>query len=808
MAFEINISQLADKVLTHSDITQALSKPGSPIDAAYLRHQLIARGDALRTDVSSTTSEFDALEKELQGKRAQLQAFIEDIPWFEVILVLAGSVLVLSALVYGVSAFFSLSFSAFINKWIVASLHGGSQQDVSIAILSALLGLTGLTIYWENVLKPRRVAALSENLDIAGLEKRLEDARGRTEAAIDSAVLQNARFIVNAANEEFFQIRLVTATSAPGQIPTNLNVTVVGGLSEVAMGENVVPTESRRAIIQLIETLPGASIGISGPRGVGKSTLLTSLCSTNLRLDKAEAIAIYTASPVEYDPREFLLHIFSSLCRQLLKTRGLDEESVRTLTRELTVIGEQTPRVGFRPRFLFSLVTLVGLLATLFGILVAFLMWQIHVPLAAAASSAGGHTPPPSFWEQIDLKPGPLILWGVVTLLAGFSGSTILVARSATPGSLGGILRSIRSASTAASGAARTQQDGLVQYALRKLRDIQFQRNFTSGWSGALKAPVGVELEASGSVSYSQAAQSLPELVSEFRSFVSRIVAEESYGRVIVGIDELDKLNSAANAERFLNEIKSIFNIPKCYYLVSVSENALSNFERRGLPVRDAFDSAFDDIRHIDYLSLEGSRNLLMRRIFNLPGPYLCLCHALSGGLPRDLIRIARAMMVRAGGAAAPASLGNMASALAIGEAMEKFRATSIAARDVRVEPELSNLLVEIASLEEINRTSSLLQANLPPTAPSMPTHTNPEEQAKAKRLDQIRMELMAYLSFLLQVQTVFTKMTTEDMWRKALSLGIVDRLAEVRQGLELGVGIAEVRLAKLAGVVSSSAYS
>jgi hypothetical protein len=76
--------------------------------------------------------------------------------------------------------------------------------------------------------------------------------------------------------------------------------------------------------------------------------------------------------------------------------------------------------------------------------------------------------------------------------------------------------------------------------------------------------------------------------------------------------------------------------------MVSVSDDALTAFERRGLPLRDAFDSSFDEIIHVAPLSYAESRRLLYRRVIGLTEPYVALCHCLAGGLARDLIRAAR----------------------------------------------------------------------------------------------------------------------------------------------------------------------
>jgi hypothetical protein len=178
--------------------------------------------------------------------------------------------------------------------------------------------------------------------------------------------------------------------------------------------------------------------------------------------------------------------------------------------------------------------------------------------------------------------------------------------------------------------------------ASRYLDVLRFQQSFTSGWSGSLTAQVG-PLEGgagfSGGEIYEQRILSLPELVGEFQAFV-RVVAKE--GPVIIGIDELDKIESAEKAQRFLNDIKSIFGIDSCYFMISVSEDALANFERRGLPLRDAFDSALDDVVRVSPLNYRTSREFIRGRVVGLGEPYVALAYCLGGGLPRDMIRWTR----------------------------------------------------------------------------------------------------------------------------------------------------------------------
>jgi hypothetical protein len=139
-------------------------------------------------------------------------------------------------------------------------------------------------------------------------------------------------------------------------------------------------------------------------------------------------------------------------------------------------------------------------------------------------------------------------------------------------------------------------------------------------------------------------------------------------------------MESAEAARQFLNDVKGVFGVRGCYYLISVSEDAMSSFERRGLPFRDVFDSSFDAIQPVGYLSLEESRAVLETRVTGLPVPFQHLCHCLSGGLPRDLIRTTRELIHQQEGRPTM-SLGELALAVVRAEFRGKVAAAMEAAR-------------------------------------------------------------------------------------------------------------------------------
>jgi len=190
-------------------------------------------------------------------------------------------------------------------------------------------------------------------------------------------------------------------------------------------------------------------------------------------------------------------------------------------------------------------------------------------------------------------------------------------------------------------------RERLVELAMDSLIAIRFQQTISSDWSGTISLgggniPVGLQSQWTQGASWARQPQTYPELVGRFREFATSIT--QRY-RVVIGIDELDKLESGVKAERFLNDIKGIFGIRECYFLVSVSEDAAASFDRRGLPFRDVFDTCFDSVITVSYLNHAAAKQLLYGRVIGWPMPFIALCHVLSGGLARDLVRIARTVI-------------------------------------------------------------------------------------------------------------------------------------------------------------------
>ena len=257
------------------------------------------------------------------------------------------------------------------------------------------------------------------------------------------------------------------------------------------------------------------SLGVSGPRGVGKSTILQ-FFGTDAAADDGRDLRLVVPAPVDYEPREFIIHLFSQLC-------------------------EAVP----------------------------------HGPADRSAI------------------------------------------------------------------AAETR---------RHLEQLRYLRTYTTSWSASLTPRSFLSLARGYAKQRAEQPVTLPELVDSFRNYSARVAswqrsASGGEGRVVIGIDEVDKIRDSDRAEAFLNDIKAIFGVPGCLYLVSLSEDAMAGFAHRTPSIRGTFDSAFDELVPVGPMTYRHSEQLLFKRVTGVPRTFIALCHVLAGGLPRDLVRAARALI-------------------------------------------------------------------------------------------------------------------------------------------------------------------
>ncbi len=453
-------------------------------------------------------------------------------------------------------------------------------------------------------------------------------------AVVTESLKANRTFTIDAATRQAVLERIRIRLNELGRrslFSTKLRARRAPGLGSVLDPAHIVPTDVMAEVERLAESVSSASVGISGPRGVGKSTLIRWICEGKDANRRFPFLGLYVAAPVEYDARDFLVHLYASLCQAVLADPRL------------------TRQTAARKR--------------------AF--WRLWDPLAAAIFVAAGfvtlfHADALHGWHVLATRTQHR-LWVVVPCLA-FTVAVLLTIE---------YVQRLRTA---------RNESQLGTQARESLRRLRFQLTETGSLSSGLNAPGGFMLGASRSRQLTEIQMSLPDLVSDYRQFSAMVVgalqnsafssdlARASEARLVVGIDEIDRIDSPQRAEKFLNDIKAIFGIPYAFYLASLSADALATFERRVITARSAFDTAFDSVIRIEPIDLRTARSLLERRAIGLPYPFVAVCHILSGGVPRELMRVARTVFDLRNAGVHAASEEVDCSAIAQQVVMREFR--------------------------------------------------------------------------------------------------------------------------------------
>jgi GTPase SAR1 family protein len=84
----------------------------------------------------------------------------------------------------------------------------------------------------------------------------------------------------------------------------------------------MVRTRSVEAFLATARQLPTGAIGLAGPRGVGKTSLIehfAGYASNNYSYPRALKVTV--SAPVQYEPRDFVLHLFATVCQAVLRER-------------------------------------------------------------------------------------------------------------------------------------------------------------------------------------------------------------------------------------------------------------------------------------------------------------------------------------------------------------------------------------------------------------------------------------------------------------------------------------------------------
>jgi hypothetical protein len=401
------------------------------------------------------------------------------------------------------------------------------------------------------------------------------------------------------------------------------------GLSAVTDEPVILPTSVGDDLDARIVTMSSGCVGISGLRGAGKSTLIQDFCAHRYgtpRYAKPRSPAperaapilpglrIMVRAPLRFEAREFLIHQYTCLCRAVLADVRFNPT---TLTRQLLL--------PFTPGGRVRLGTLLGALS---GAI-------FFAGCAVLCCLAAGITWPRSLTDE------DLFRWEVLgAAVAAVAGMMCIGWRTKRAA------REIR------------QVVNLASDAESRLQRLHYQRKDTRTAGGTLSAPMGMQVNLGTSHEFTQQRMSLPELIDDYRDFVQRVVGglEEAESkreeggpradvRLVIGIDQMDEIDNPGAACKFLNELSAEFGVSKCVYLLSVSPGTMAAADQRTVPLKTSSSGVFDEVTWVDPFTLPESDLLLCRRVIGLPPVLIALCYVLSGGLPRELLRVARSVV-------------------------------------------------------------------------------------------------------------------------------------------------------------------
>lgn len=416
-------------------------------------------------------------------------------------------------------------------------------------------------------------------------------------------------------------------------------------LSSRTTPDQRINTISHEQVLAHIGRQGGATVGIAGERGAGKSELLRAFCeagSMSGLLELAQTVGVIIPAPVAYRSEEFLRLLALRLCEA---TPGFDD---RWSSVHLRVWG--------RGR---------AVLAVVGGALLAG-GFSLTFPEARAAATRNL------------LGPGLLglgaALLAVVLVASARDRWGSRLRRVPIPGEAKTVIGAVLSWFSSSLRPRPMATMAAVDLA-RRLRFVETQKLVGGGeaaW-GPFKATSSLERGLSA------LPLTEPEIVAEIAR-LARHLSDAGF-QVIVGIDELDKLESDEKAMEFLNGIKALFPIRECSFLISISESAWISFTGRGVPIRDVFDSSLDSVVVVEPLDLFEARALLGRRSDRFSDREVILCYWLAGGLPRELLRYARSLLEVSADADDVGRFGEVALALVHREVQDQCRRVELEAR-------------------------------------------------------------------------------------------------------------------------------
>jgi len=386
-------------------------------------------------------------------------------------------------------------------------------------------------------------------------------------------------------------------------------------------------------ICNVIDVSDGGVIGITGDRGAGKSVLLRKIGQRF----SSDNLTINVSSPISGSKdMEFFLMLF----------RQLVQEVIEDLRRRIDRYGEDIREIGNRAlkrerRRVLILGLLLALAASFAGLSVydrvllttkADSVRQQYDQINDRIRSLSDSDSAGPIFGSLNAKMNfALAQLGTFNRWSPFAGSEY-----ATTGRQKWVIQSLVRltellgcllfllfaysmsgpivADVFALYRASADERGLLSYAQQIAKKLDYELTRTADRSLEFSPFAWLKGTAKRSDQQKARALSLPELTSNYIEFVVN-VRHVFPGKIIVCIDELDKISTVEEIAEILREIKGALYVEGTFYLLSISNDAMRSFEGRMGDTRDIFESTFDDVFPVRSLELDSCIEILKRRM-------------------------------------------------------------------------------------------------------------------------------------------------------------------------------------------------
>lgn len=389
----------------------------------------------------------------------------------------------------------------------------------------------------------------------------------------------------------------------------------------------LIHSEAGRRLNAMLEHMDGGTVALCGPRGAGKSTILRQLSARGLKNLPANAVVIRLAAPSRYDTRDFLVNLTRRLAEAVLEAdplTSIERHDSRSLSKRLA---------GLLRRVLN--VTRSGAAIVLFLLAMFLLILRDDDSRDTRSSAAKWLT---GFITQVDDHISTAIAnpaaWATIYSLP--LAALLLVVSFA--------LYLLPPLNTEGRRAAPHLEVRLAQEALRR---IDYQESSTQSREVSVPLIRALQVKGSSNSTLARHEASVPDLITQFVALSTAITRRRSARRcgLVIAIDELDRIGTSEEVESFLGEVKGIFEAPQSLFLLAMTDTVGWSHLARSVVGSSLLDNVIDAVLWVDGLSLTETANLLKRRVSGFTDVFVGLTFALTGGNPRETIRLARRLV-------------------------------------------------------------------------------------------------------------------------------------------------------------------